>query len=96
MLSDLMKTLDTSLASASNRLSFVVTELPKSDDHMARLLDGAILAANRHRTPLVEIQLSMSRFPVMGATYWHVPVSDSGDPDVIRLVFDPSVGRQAV
>ncbi len=95
MLSDLMKTLDASLASASNRLSFVVTELPQSDDHMERLLDGAILAANRHRTPLVEIQLSMSRFPVMGAAYWHVPVSDSGDPDVIRLVFDPSEGRAA-
>ncbi|MCZ8102198.1 MAG: hypothetical protein O9972_30435 [Burkholderiales bacterium] len=95
MLSDLMKTLDASLASASNRLSFVVTELPRSEDHMSRLLDGAILAANRHRTPLVEIQLSMSRFPVMGTTYWHVPVSDSGDPDVIRLVFEPSEGRQA-
>ena len=95
MLSDLMKTLDASLASASNRLSFVVTELPQSEDHMSRLLDGAILAANRHRTPLVEIQLSMSRFPVMGTTYWHVPVSDSGDPDVIRLVFEPSEGRQA-
>jgi hypothetical protein len=37
----------------------------------------------------------MSRFPVMGTTYWHVPVSDSGDPDVIRLVFEPSEGRQA-
>lgn len=95
MLSDLMKTLDASLASASNRLSFVVTELPQSDDHMARLLDGAIVAANRHRTPLVEIQLSMSRFPVMGTTYWHVPVSDSGDPEIIRLVFDPSAGRRA-
>jgi hypothetical protein len=95
MLSDLMKTLDASLASASNRLSFVVTELPRSEDHLGRLLDGAILAATKHRTPLVEIQLSMSRFPVMGTTYWHVPVSDSGDPDVIRLVFEPSEGRQA-
>jgi hypothetical protein len=96
MLNDLMKTLDTSLASARSRLSFVVTELPASDDHMAGLLDGAILAANRHRTPLVEIQVSMSCFPMMGATYWHVPVSDSGDPDVIRLVFDPLVGRKVI
>jgi hypothetical protein len=96
MLSYLMKTLDTSLASASNRLFFVVTELSKSDNHMARLLDGAILAANTHRTPLVEIQLSMSRFPAICATYWHVLVSDSGGPDVTRLVFDPPVGRQAI
>ena len=95
MLSDLMKTLDASLASASNRMSFVVTELPQSEEHMASLLDGAIMAANRHRTPLIEIQLFMARFPVMGATYWHVPVSDSGDPDVIRLVFDPAQGQQA-
>jgi hypothetical protein len=95
MLNDLMKTLDASLASASNRLSFVVTELPQSDEHMARLLDGAILAAHRHRMPLVEIQIGMARFPAMGATYWHVPVSDSGDPDLIRLVFDPSQSQQA-
>ncbi len=95
MLSDLMKTLDASLSSASNRLSFVVTELPRSDDQMVRLLDGAISAANRHGMPLVEIQLCMDRFPAMGAAFWHVPVADSGDPEIIRLVFDPAMGRQA-
>ena len=40
----------------------------------------------------------MSRFPVMGATYWHVPVSDSGDPDdaVKRMVRAfPGLGSKA-
>ncbi|MHB2165812.1 hypothetical protein [Alsobacter sp. R-9] len=95
MLGDLMKTLEASLASASNRLSFVVTELPRTDDQLVRLLDGAISASNRFRTPLVEIQLCMDRFPGMDHAYWHVPVTDSGNPHVIRLVFEPAMAEAA-
>ena len=90
MVTDLMRTLDLSLDQASNRVAFVVTEVPETDDTMTRLLDGAIAAASRHRTPLVEIQLCMDRYPTFGDSYWHVPVTDSGQPDVVRLVFEPA------
>lgn len=95
MVSELMQTLDVTLQSANNRLSFVVTEVPTAEDHMARLLDGAISAARKHGTPLVEIQLAMEEFPSMGAQYWHVPVTDSGDRNIVRLVFEPAQQRSA-
>lgn len=95
MVADLMRTLELSLDQASNRVAFVVTEVPHSDDHMTRLLEGALEAASRHRTPLVEIHLSMERFTSFGDTYWHVPVVDSGADEVVRLVFEPAPSRQA-
>jgi hypothetical protein len=95
MVADLMRTLELSLDQASNRVAFVVTEVPHTADYLTRLLDGAIAAASRHRTPLVEIQLSMERFPSVGDAYWHVPVTDSGKADVVRLVFEPALSMQA-
>ncbi|WP_293864225.1 hypothetical protein [uncultured Alsobacter sp.] len=95
MVSDLMRTLELSLDQASNRVAFVVTEVPQTEDHLMSFLDGAIAAASRHRTPLVEIQLSMDRFTSFGDTYWHVPVTDSGKPDVVRLVFEPAPAMAA-
>lgn len=95
MVSELMQTLDATLQSANNRLSFVVTEVPSAEDHMTLLLDGALSAARRHGTPLVEIQLAMDQFPSMGAQYWHVPVTDSGDRNIVRLVFEPASQRTA-
>ncbi|MCP8940218.1 hypothetical protein NK718_16960 [Alsobacter sp. SYSU M60028] len=95
MVSELMQTLELSLQTANSRLSFVVTEPPSAEDHMTLLLDGALSAARRHNTPLVEIQLAMEQFPSMGPQYWHVPVTESGDRNIVRLVFEPSLTRTA-
>jgi hypothetical protein len=86
---ELLRTLDSMLASAPGRMSFVVTDVPQSLSRLEALLDGAIAAARRHRIPLAEVQLDMASFPEIGPFYWHVPVVDTARSGVMRLVFEP-------
>ena len=86
---ELLRTLDSMLASAPGRMSFVVTDVPQSMARLEALLDGALAAARRHRIPLAEVQLDMASFPEMGPFYWHVPVVDTARTGVMRLVFEP-------
>lgn len=93
---ELLRTLDSMLASAPGRMAFVVTDVPDGTGRLESLLDGALAAARRHRIPLAEIQLDMASFPEMGPFYWHVPVVDTARTGVMRLVFEPAVPAEAV
>jgi hypothetical protein len=92
---ELLRTLDSMLASAPGRMAFVVTDTPDGTRPLEALLDGALAAARRHRIPLAEIQLDMASFPEMGPFYWHVPVVDTARAGVMRLVFEPTVPAEA-
>ena len=69
--------------------SLTLTEAPSQASQMTAILEHAIRSGNQRSTRLTRIQLPMGRFPDMGASFWHVPVEDSGKADVVRLFFEP-------
>ncbi|HVB90142.1 MAG TPA: hypothetical protein VND97_08085 [Beijerinckiaceae bacterium] len=89
-LSDLRKLLDTALHKTENPISLTMTDLPKEESQIRKLLDGAIGAAHRNRMKLTEIQLSMSRYPTVRDRFLQAPITESGDPEVLRLIYGPS------
>ena len=93
--SDLRRLLDAALHKAQNRISLTVTELPISELHIRTLLDGALGAGRRNGFPLSEIQLSLTRFPSLREGGWNAPITDSGDPDVLRLIYDSPTAQHA-
>eukprot|EP01037_Dinobryon_pediforme_P042722 gene42722-53289_t len=72
-----------------NRISLTVTEPPEGELQLRRWLSSAIRAGEKRGSSLSEIQLSRDAFPTLGLQYFDVPVKDSGDPGVLRLVYDP-------
>ncbi len=90
-LGDLNRLLDVALNRVENRISLTVTEPPEGELHLRRLLSSAIRAGERHRSTLSEIQVCREAFPMLGHYFLDVPVTDSGDPGVLRLVYDPRV-----
>jgi hypothetical protein len=73
---------------ATGRTSLTLTEFPRGDDSLTQILEKAIQLGNRRSSRLTEIYLPMREYPSMGASFWHVPVQDSGTQDVVRLVFE--------
>ena len=73
---------------ATGRTSLTLTDVPRGDDSLTQLLEKAIVLGNRTCSRLTEIYLPMRDFPSMGASFWHVPVQDTGSQDVLRLVFE--------
>ena len=51
--------------------------------------------AHGRAAPLTAIQAPMSLYPNLGDLFWHVPVEDSGNNGVVRLVFDAPEQRAA-
>ena len=90
-MSDLDRLLNATLLGSGSRISVTVTEVPEHEIQLMDLLDKAIELACRKQTALTEIQLPMSRFPSVGAEYWHVPVRDSGDQGVLRLIYGEEI-----
>lgn len=88
--SDLRKLLDAALHKAENRISLTVTDLPKEESQVRKLLAGAIGAARRNRMPLAEIQLSIARYPSLRERFGKAPITESGDPEVLRLIYGPA------
>jgi hypothetical protein len=88
--SDLHKLLDAALHKTKNRISLTMTDLPKEEWEICKLLAGAVVAARRHRMPLAEIQLSMTRYPSLQARFSQAPITESGDPEVLRLIYEPA------
>lgn len=88
-LADLRRLLDAALHKAQNRISLTVTDLPEGERHLRKLLEGAFGAGLRNGLPLSEIQLSLERFPLLRDRVSWAPITDSGDPDVLRLIYDP-------
>lgn len=73
---------------ATGRTSLTLTDVPSCEDRMTQLLEKAIILGNSARTRLTEIYLPMRQYPEMGASFWHVPVQDTGSQEVVRLVFE--------
>jgi hypothetical protein len=69
--------------------SITLTELPSAADDLTRLLESAIARGNLLRNRLTRIHLPMRCFPDMGASFWHVPVEDTGKAYIMRLFFQP-------
>ena len=90
--SDLSKLLDAALYKAQNRVSLTVTDIPEEEGQIRKLLDGAVTAARRYHMPLTEIQLCTSRFPSLANCFVHAPITESGDPKVLRLIYEPAAG----
>lgn len=88
-LGDLNRLLDVALDKVENRISLTVTEPPEGELQLRRWLASAIRAGEKHGSSLSEIQLSRDAFPTLGFQFLDVPVKDSGDPGVLRLVYDP-------
>jgi hypothetical protein len=72
----------------SNRTILTVTEVPEGEDELLKLLDRAMVGGFLNHAPLMEIHLPMERFPHIESKFWHVPVEDCGDLQVLRFFFE--------
>jgi hypothetical protein len=90
-LGDLNRLLDVALDKVENRISLTVTEPPEGEFQLRRILASAIRAGQRHGPTLSEIQISRDSFPMLGSDFLDVPVTDSGDPGVLRLIYEPNI-----
>lgn len=77
------------------RTALTLTEPPHDEATLMRLFDKALTAGNCRAAPLTAIQAPMSLYPNLGDLFWHVPVEDSGEDGVVRLVFDTPEQRAA-
>jgi hypothetical protein len=89
-LGDLNRLLNVALDGIENRVSLTVTEPPEGEISLRRMLWSALHAGQRHGSILSEIQVSRTAFPTLGANFIDVPVRDSGDPGVLRLIYEPN------
>lgn len=87
--SDLHKLLDAALHDARNRISLTVTDVPGGERNVRSLLESALGAGERNGLPLSEVQVSLTRFPSLASLFRHAPITDSGDPDVLRFIYEP-------
>ncbi len=78
----------------ANNTMLTVTEVPEREDELLKLLERAMLRGFDNHARLTEIHLPMERFPYMDSKFWHVPVEDCGDAQVLRFFFEkPEVGH---
>jgi len=69
------------------RTTLTVAAPPERHEALLDLLDRAMARGLRHNLRLYEIHVPFQRFPLMDSKFWHVPVEDSGDPQILRLLF---------
>lgn len=72
----------------SSKTTLTVTEAPERPEDLLKLLERAMVGGFLNHTRLTEIHLPMARFPFMDSKFWHVPVEDCGDGNVLRLFFE--------
>jgi hypothetical protein len=70
------------------RAMLTLTEAPLERADMLRLLERSIVIGNRRGAPLSEIHLPVEQYHGLSDRFWHVPVEDSTNEGVIRLVFE--------
>lgn len=73
---------------ATGKTSLTLTDVPGSEDSLVQLLEKAIVSGNQRHSRLTEIYLPVQQYPAMGSQFWHVPVEDTGQSNVLRLVFE--------
>jgi len=76
----------------ANQTMLTVAAAPERQEELLDLLDRAMARGLRHKSRLCEIHVPFERFPLMDSKFWHIPVEDSGDPQVLRLFFAPPEG----
>jgi hypothetical protein len=74
----------------TNQTVLTVAAAPERQEELIDLLDRAMARGLRHKARLYEIHVPFERFPLMDSKFWHVPIEDSGDPQILRLFFAPS------
>ena len=75
--------------------TLTVTEVPEREEDLLKLLDRAMLRGFRNHAPLTQIHLPLERFPYMESKFWHIPVEDCGEAQVLRFFFEaPDVVAQ--
>ncbi|MDB5650232.1 MAG: hypothetical protein JWL62_1752 [Hyphomicrobiales bacterium] len=94
-MSDLDRLLNATLLGTTDRISVTVTEIPDDPTNLIDLLEKAFEVGARKCTPLAAIQLPLNRFPLIPATFLHVPVTDSGNSGVLRLIYGEDVAAVA-
>ena len=72
----------------AGRSMMTVAQAPESQEELIELLDRAVSRSLRTRAKLSVIQAPLERFPQLDSKFWHIPVEDSGNPQVVRFVFD--------
>ncbi len=77
----------------ANRTILTVTEVPSDEDELLKLLERAMVGGFQNHAPLTEIHLPMERFPHIESKFWHVPVEDCGDAQVLRFFFAKSESK---
>jgi hypothetical protein len=76
------------LIPVSGRASVTLTQTPASLDDLMRLLERAVVIGNRRGAPLAEICAPLVEFPDCAPSFFHVPIEDSSNEGVVRLVFE--------
>ncbi len=71
----------------ANRM-LTVAQVPQCEDELLKLLERAMVGGFLHHAPLTEIHLPMERFPHIESKFWHVPVEDCGEAQVLRFFFE--------
>lgn len=71
-----------------NNTMLTVTEVPDCEEQLLKLLERAMLRGFDNHTRLTEIHLPMERFPFMDSKFWHVPIEDCGNAQVLRFFFE--------
>jgi len=84
---------DRSLAIAKN-VTLTVTRAPERDADLLGMLEGAMMRGRSNHAQLTQIQVPFERYPNMDSKFWHIPVEDSGDTQVLRFFFEtPQAGE---
>jgi len=76
----------------TNQTTLTVAAAPETPEELLNLLDLALAHSLHHKSRLYEIHVPFERFPLMGSKFWHIPVEDSGNPQILRLFFAPPPG----
>ena len=72
----------------ANNTTLTVTEVPDCEEKLLKLLERAMLRGFDNHARLTEIHLPMERFPFVDSKFWHVPVEDCGNAQVLRFFFE--------
>lgn len=84
--------LNVALRGLESAISLTLTTATDDNGRLQKLLNTALAAGRRHGARVMEIQLPMQDFQHLGTHFRNVPISDSGDPAVLRFKFEPAAG----
>jgi hypothetical protein len=92
-------TMETSMQDLIRSIEAVITDMRDTvvwmapdtldDDTLVNFLANTLGIARINRARLSTIELDLDRHKHFAHNYWHIPVSASPQPGVIRLTFDP-------